>query len=269
VKVKPSLLVSCSLLASSCIDSDRLVVFLPVQVDEYELPDNRIPMELLQEIELTSADGTRIFGMLASQPGEARTILFCHGQAENIDEAWGRTQALYDLGHHVLVIDYRGYGKSEGEPSEQGLYQDAQAGYDLLVDRGVTPGRMVIAGFSMGTGVATQLATQNEAAALVLGAAFTSMRELVSGSFPGGVPHGWVSTVDMDTLSRIRSIGEPLVMAHGDEDDRIPYRMGEEVFRHAAEPKTFLRREGVNHVDLIEEAAPEIGRSLEALLGPM
>ena len=112
-------------------------------------------------------------------------------------------------------------------------------------------------------------ATTADASALVLGAAYTSMRELVSGSFPGGIPHGWVSEVEIDTLSRIGRIGMPLVMAHGDEDDRIPYRMGEEVFRHAAEPKAFIRMEGVNHVDLIQEAAPEISASLDELLGPM
>src|SRR5262245_52836239 len=206
-----------ALLACSCVDADQFIVFIPRQVDAYELPDNHIPAEQLEEIQLTSADGTKIFGMFATQTSSlsARTILFCHGQAENIDEAWGRTQALFDEGFNVLVIDYRGYGKSEGDPSESGLYQDAQAGFDLLLDRGVPRSRLVIVGFSMGTGVASQLAATNAAALLVLGAPFTSMRELVEGSVPGGVPHDWVSTVEMDTLSRIPRIGEPLVVAHG------------------------------------------------------
>jgi fermentation-respiration switch protein FrsA (DUF1100 family) len=259
-----------SLLATSCFDADRQIVFIPKQVDAYVLPDNRIPAEQLEELELTSGDGTKIFAMLASQTFDAPTILFCHGQAENIDEAWGRTQALFEQGYHVLVVDYRGYGKSEGEPSEEGLYQDAQAAFAFLVEeRSVLRARLVIVGFSMGTGVATWLASQNQAEALVLGAPFTSMRELVSGSVPGGVPHDWVSVVEMDTLSRIAGIGEALVIAHGDEDDRIPFRMGQEVFRRASEPKRFLPFAGVNHVDLIVEAAPSIAVALDEMLGPM
>jgi hypothetical protein len=74
-------------LLSSCVDADKYIVFIPKKVAEYELPDNRIPMEQVEEIELTSSDGTKLFGMLASQTFEAKTILFCHGQTENIDEA--------------------------------------------------------------------------------------------------------------------------------------------------------------------------------------
>jgi uncharacterized protein len=256
-------------LSVGCVDADRYLVFLPTQVDAYTLPGNRIPQEELEEIALTSSDGTRIFAMLASATSTAPAMLFLHGQAENIDEAWGRTMALYDLGYQVLVLDYRGYGKSEGEPSEDGLYLDAQAGFDLLLARGIPRSRLVIVGFSMGTGVASHLAATNDSAALVLAAPFTSMRAIVEGSFPGGIPPGWVSEVEMDTLARISSIGAPLVVAHGDDDDRIPFRMGEEVFRHAAEPKKFLRLEGVDHAGLIEAAAPAIGEALETLLGPM
>ncbi len=254
---------------ASCVNADRFIVFIPKQVDAYELPDNRIPADQLEEIELTASDGTRLFAMLASQPTPARTMLFCHGQAENIDEAWGRTMALFDQGYSVLVLDYRGYGKSDGEPSEEGLYLDAQAALDLLIDRGVTRSDLVIVGFSMGTGVATELAFTNDAAALVLGAPFTSMRELVEGSAPGGVPHDWISTVEMDTLARIPTIGEPLVVAHSRDDPRIPFRMGQQVFRSAAEPKIFLSFDDAGHGGLIIRAAPEIGSALTRLLGPM
>lgn len=252
---------------SGCVDADRLFVFLPISVEEYELPNNRVPEELIEEVELTSRDGTKIFALFADRPEEAPTVLFLHGQASNIDEAWHRVMALWDEGWRVLAVDYRGYGKSEGTPSEAGLYDDAQAAFDhLLNERGVAPGRVVIVGFSMGTGVASNLALDANAAALVLAAPFTSMREMVEGSAPGGVPHGWVSEVQMDTLAKIPRVRMPVIVAHGTDDDRIPFRFGEEVFRAALPPKRFLPFSGLSHDGLLLEAAPAIADAVRQIV---
>lgn len=250
-----------------CVDADELLVFLPIAVDEYELPNNRIPEELLEEVTLTSTDGTKLFAYFADQPSDAPTVIFLHGQASNIDEAWHRVMALWEEGWRVFAVDYRGYGKSEGTPSEAGLYADARAAFSyLLEDRGLPPSRVVIVGFSMGTGVASQLAVDVDAAALILGAPFTSMHAMIEGSAPGGIPHGWVSEVQMDTLAKIPRVGMPVIVAHGTSDDRIPFRFGEEVFRHARPPKRFLPFAGVNHGDLILEAAPSIANAVREIV---
>jgi hypothetical protein len=247
---------------SGCVDADGLIVFLPKKADRYEFPDNRIPIDAIEQITLVSADGTRVSAVIVRGTAGAPWAVYCHGQATNIDGDWSRITALWEQGWSVLAVDYRGYGTSDGEPSEEGLYMDAQAAFDHALSLGVPPARLTIVGFSMGTAVASHLAGENRAAALVLGAPFTSMGDMVEGSAPGGVPPGWVSEVEMDTLARIGGIGMPLVVAHGEADERIPFRMGEEVFRLAMPPKRFLPYEGVHHNDLIVTAAGDIRASL-------
>lgn len=243
-------------------------IYLPVRTEAYELPDNHIPAGALEELAIDTPDGERLAAMLALH-GDAvarPTAVFLHGQGGNLDDAWPWVMALWDLGYDVGAVDYRGYGKSTGEPTEDGLYTDARVFYDALAaDPRVDPARLVIWGHSMGTGVASHLALEAPARALVLEAPFTSMRDMVEESSPYAVPAEWFTDAVFDTEGRIAAVDMPLVVAHGTDDLRIPYWMGVAVYDAAREPKRFVRASGATHNDVVERE----GDAMVARLGEM
>lgn len=235
------------LLLCGCMEVD---VFVPVKTAAYSLPGNLVPAPLLEEISLTASDAVPLAAIWAFQPDPAghATAVYLHGQAENLDGAWHRIQVLWSAGYNVLAVDYRGFGRSGGTPSEEGLYRDAEA--TLLAARGdprIDGARIVIWGFSLGTGVASWLAAGHEASALVLEAPFTSMWALVERSSPFGIPGDWVTDAEFDTLGRIDGIAMPLVVAYGTGDERIPNWMSRAVYDRALQPKRLVRVEGAGH----------------------
>lgn len=241
-------------LLAGCMEVD---VFIPVECDAYELPGNAVPEGQLAEISLTASDGVRLAAIWALQPdpASAPTALYLHGQAENLDGAWERIQVIWGAGYNVLAVDYRGFGRSGGTPSEGGVYRDAAAA--LAAARAseglaspIDPDRIVIWGFSLGTGVASWLAATEDAAALALEAPYTSMWDLVEETSPYGVPGDWLTDAELDTLGRIARIGEPLVVAYGTDDRRVPNWMSRDVFHRALEPKRLVRIEGASHVEV-------------------
>jgi fermentation-respiration switch protein FrsA (DUF1100 family) len=242
------------LLAIGCLPRD-LGVFAPIRTDRYTFPGNHVPVELIQEHALVAADGVRIAAVSAVQPAPAAcpTALYLHGQASNIDVAWPDVQRLWDAGYNVVVVDYRGYGKSEGEPSEAGLYLDARAAFALAQgDPRLDASRLVLWGHSLGTAVASELALDAPAALLVMMAPFTSMTDMVELSSPYGVPADWHTDAELDTLSRIGAVPLPVVVVHGTDDSRVPTWMGEEVYRAARDPKRLVLVDGAGHDDVLE-----------------
>lgn len=245
---------------------DGVLVFQPRRVDRYTLPGNRVPPALLDEVELEAEDGVRLHAFLARHEDAAArpTVLYLHGQATCLDGAWDEVMRLWELGWNVLALDYRGYGLSGGEPTEAGLYLDALAGLEALSVRGdIDPARIVIWGYSMGSGIAAYAAAAAPREALVLEAPYTSMADLVSGVTPLDLPSSWLASSTIDTLSRVPDLECATVVAHGTEDERIPYWMGREVFAAAADPKRLVTVEGAGHADVALRAGPRI---VEALL---
>ena len=252
-------------LAAGGCSVDDVLVYLADTDDAYALPDNHIPDALVTPVSLVSGDGTKLAAMFAAQPepGSSRTILFLHGQAGHIDAAWKRVMTLWDLGFNVFVVDYRGYGMSEGEPSEAGLYADAAAAFEHLLGRDdIQADRITIFGYSMGTGVAAHLALSAKAHTLVLGAPYTSMTALVEGSTPYSFPANWLTDVSFDTLSRMPRITVPTIVAHGLDDTRIPPWMGREVLGAAAHGIAGIFLPDVDHHDLTERAGAQIAAAI-------
>ena len=251
------------LLALACVPRD-FGVFSPIRTDRYTFPGNHVPVELIEERALTTADGVTLAAVLALQraPGARPTALYLHGQASNIDVAWPDVQRLWDAGYNVAVVDYRGYGRSGGEPSEAGLYLDAQAALDLVVgDARLDASRIALWAHSLGTAVASHLALTAPAALLVLASPFTSMTDMVELSSPYGVPSDWHTDARFDTLSRIGAVAMPLVVVHGTDDRRVPLWMGEQVFAAANEPKRLVAVAGAGHDDVLERG---LGAALAA-----
>jgi fermentation-respiration switch protein FrsA (DUF1100 family) len=188
-----------------------------------------------EDVFLTTSDGVRIHGWHVTNPDATKTILYFHGNAGHIGDRRGYIEDLRRLPANVFALDYRGYGRSEGKPSEDGLYRDARAAYDWLVQR-TPPEKIVVLGKSLGGGPACELASTVPVGGLIAQSAFTSakdMSRIVMKLFPAR----WFMRTRYDNLAKVPSIRCPKLFIHGRQDEMIPFRMGEALFAAAAEPK--------------------------------
>lgn len=195
--------------------------------------------------------GNRLHGWYMPASGD-QVVLWAHGNAGNIaDRLDQAVQMKRALGVSSFMFDYRGYGKSEGRPSEQGLYQDTEAAFKWLTEtRGVDPGRIILYGHSLGSAPVIDLALNMgaRAAALVLESPFTSAADVARRMY-FGLPVGFVMSVRLDNLGRIGGVRMPILIIHGDRDTVIPFDMGEKLFKAAPEPKAFLPVPNGDHSD--------------------
>jgi fermentation-respiration switch protein FrsA (DUF1100 family) len=206
-----------------------------------------------QDVWLRTRDGVRIHAWFVECPGSRLVTLFFHGNAGNVTHRYPHFQEIAAAGSSLLMIDYRGYGKSAGAPSEAGLYKDADAAFDWLLANHYTPAQIVIHGESLGSAVAVDLASRRACAGLVLEAPFTSAGEVAGTILPVVGP---LVMRDFDSRSKIGRVHAPLLLIHGDRDEVIPYRLGQALFAAAPEPKTFWTVPGSGHNDILETAGP-------------
>jgi fermentation-respiration switch protein FrsA (DUF1100 family) len=200
-----------------------------------------------RDVAFTAADGARLHGWLI--PGRvATTLLYAHGNAGNIADRVSIARLLRDqLGVGVFMYDYRGFGRSEGAPSEAGLVSDARAARGALLREGVAPEHVVYLGRSLGAAVTVELALAHPARAVVLESPFASVRAMANTVLPGA---GYVFRTRWDSRARIRGLTSPLLVLHSDTDEVIPYAQGQAVFAAAPEPKTFFTIRGRRHYDM-------------------
>ncbi len=201
-----------------------------------------------QDVDLVTSDGVAIHGWYLPHPNARGTLLFFHGNAGNISHRLDSIELFHRLGLAVLIIDYRGYGRSQGKPGEEGSYRDAEAAWNWLVgQQGVDPARIVVFGRSLGGAIATWLAHQQRGrdrpAALILESTFTSVPDMGAKLYPF-LPIRWLARIHYDSLSRIAEIEAPLWLAHGPADEIVPYEQGRRLFDAAAEPKQFFELRG-------------------------
>lgn len=187
-----------------------------------------------EDVFFTAGDGTRLHGWYAAQDDPSAVILFAHGNAGNITHRADVLERLHrDLHCTVLVFDYRGYGKSEGSPSEAGVLADGRAARDWLAERaGTAPEDLVLMGRSLGTAVAVDLAAAGGACGLVLYSAFPSMPEVAARHYPW-LPVRWLMRTRFDSVSKIRRYHGPLLQVHGDDDEIITADLGRQLFEAA------------------------------------
>jgi fermentation-respiration switch protein FrsA (DUF1100 family) len=201
----------------------------------------------LEEVWFQAADGVRLFGWYVETLTDRPVILWCHGNAGNITHRLENLKLLYQLGLSVFLFDYRGYGRSQGRPSEEGLYQDALGAHDYLTrTRMIRAERMVLFGRSLGGAVAGELAAQKPAAGLILESSFPSI-EAVAKFHYGGLPVHWLLGADFKLIDRLPHLSLPKLIIHGDKDDIIPLELGRQVFEAAKPPKSFYLIEGADH----------------------
>lgn len=208
-----------------------------------------------EETWLRTIDGIRLNACYFPCPFSRKAILWFHGNAEDIGTSFSQLRFYLRLGVNLLALDYRGYGKSEGVPSEDGLYLDADAAYRHLVEeRHVQPQDIVILGHSLGGVVAIDLASRRECGGLIVESSLTNAREMAPRIL--GFPLlGYVPRTRFDSLSKITQVHTCTLIVHGTRDRLTPFSMGERLFANAPRPKFFFPLQGAGHNDVLDIGA--------------
>jgi uncharacterized protein len=231
-----------------CAPLERSLILQPRPFPAGDWEPTDLPHE---DAVFKAADGTRLHGWFASPPHPREVVLFCHGNAGNVTSCdWALDFYRARLNCAILVFDYRGFGKSEGVPSETGLLQDARAARQWLAQRaGVEESAIVLVGRSLGGGVAVDLAAKDSARGLVLENTFASIREVVD-THVAPLPVGWLLDMKFDSINLIGKYHGPLLQTHGDADKLVPFEQATRLFEAANRPKVFVKAPGGGHNDL-------------------
>ncbi|MEF8792871.1 alpha/beta hydrolase [Thiohalorhabdus sp.] len=204
------------------------------------------------EVTLTAADGVELHGWHVPAAAERGAVALFHGNAGNIGHRLETLRLLNDLGLATLIIDYRGYGRSEGQPSEAGTYRDAEAvWHHLSEERDIDPDRIVVFGRSLGAAIAARLAARHTPAALILESPFTSVPELAAEIYPY-LPVRWLSRYRYATADYAAQAACPLLVIHSSDDDIVPIAHGRAVYQRASGPKRFLELTGGHNAGFVE-----------------
>lgn len=202
------------------------------------------------DLRLQTSDSVAIHAWFVPAENSRGAVLFCHGNAGNISNRLSLIEVYHRLGLDVLIFDYRGYGQSEGTPSEEGTYRDARAAWDYLVgERDIPPEKIILLGRSLGGAVAAQLAAQlsesveARPAGLILESVFTSIPEMGAKLYPY-MPVRTLSRIYYDNLSYVPLITCPLLVIHSPDDEVAPFEFGRRVYEAANQPKRFLQISG-------------------------
>jgi len=246
-----------ALATASCSYLERELVFRP-QTDEWSGYSPLILGE--EEIWIPVADnGARVQGWWLALPGAQYTLVYFHGARVNLTGSVYRLRGFRNAGFNVLAIDYRGYGRSTPLlPSEDSVYEDAEAAWNWLDARVPDRGRRILYGHSLGAPIAAEVALRGGgAAALVLESAFTSLPEVTV--------LGGLLTQRMDLLDKLRRLDLPVLVVHGAEDRLVPPEMAQRLYDAARGPKRLIMVEGAAHSWVLRHAGGEVFDALREL----
>lgn len=202
----------------------------------------------LVEMHATASDGVNVRALELVGVDDRRTIVHFHTNRETVESISAYAHALRAHGLGVVLVEYRGYGRSPGSPTEPGLYADAEAVLDALAARGWGPDRIVLSGASLGSGVAAEMARRGRGARLVLVSPYTSIPAVVEDAAPI-VPARFFIDDRFETLAKASAITVPTLIIHGDADEIVPFWMGEMLRRRIA-GATLHRVSSGRHGDL-------------------
>ena len=221
-----------------------------------------------ESVPIRTADGETLDAWWVPAENARGAVLFFHGNAGNISHRIDYLQMFHRLRYSTLIVDYRGYGKSTGTPSEEGTYRDAEAAWEHLRHaRLARPQDIVIAGESLGAAVATWLAAERAGEApraVLLFSTFTSVTDLGAQVY-WFLPVRLLSRIGYDNAANLKRIRAPVFIAHSRDDDIVPFAHGRKLYEAAAEPKAFLEMRG-GHNDGFIFTRPEWVAALGAFL---
>jgi fermentation-respiration switch protein FrsA (DUF1100 family) len=227
---------------------EKKIIFHPVKFPEGYW--NPVSLGLkAQDISFKSVDGVNLHGWFVRTPGARATLLWFHGNAGNLSHRLDNIQRLLPLNLNIFIFDYRGYGKSEGEPDEKGIYKDSQAAYNKVLELGgVSVNSLFLFGRSLGGICATETALNNPARGLILESTFTSASDM-SRKIITLIPLGWAIRSKLDAINKVPELKLPKLFLHGDRDEVIPFDLGRKLYEEASDPKSFYIIQGAGHND--------------------
>lgn len=205
-----------------------------------------------RDVQIDTSDGETLHGWWLPRDRSRATLLFFHGNAGNISHRLESLEIFHGLELDVLIIDYRGYGRSSGKPSEAGLYRDAQAAWRWLTDtQGVKPENIILFGRSLGGAVASGLAGRVDAAGLIVESAFTSVADIGAEVY-WWLPVRLLSRLDFDTAGYLEQTDLPVLVVHSRDDEIIPFEHGRRLHEIAGERSTLLELRGGHNTGFLE-----------------
>jgi fermentation-respiration switch protein FrsA (DUF1100 family) len=244
------LLIALVFFAGMLVACERQLIYHPMPYPQGYWEPETMSVSV-EDVHFQAEDGIHLHGWYVPSPDARATLLWFHGNAGNITHRLQNIKMLEPLKLNIFIFDYRGYGKSKGQPNEKGIYMDSQAAYDFLMQEKKTPPeKLILFGRSLGGVFAVDVATKNPAAGLILESVFTTAQDMAKAMFPI-LPIGWALSSKLDNVNRVSKLKLPKLFLHGDRDSVVPFELGRQVFSAAAEPKEFYEIKDAGHNDTI------------------
>ena len=249
--------------ASGCKPVVNEFAFHPDTI--HVVPSERLPDDI-KEITIKSGDGVLLTSLYLPSPNSKKLLIYFHGNAGNIYHRIPDLRLINRSGINVIGVEYRGYGKSSGSPSEDGIYLDGEAALKYAVENlGFSEGNIILFGRSIGTAVAVNTAQHRKLDGVILVSPLTNAHDEAKAAGLGSVAS--LAGDAFDNLSKIDNIEAPLLVIHGTSDNVIPYSMGVEIFNRAKAKKYFVRIDGGNHNDLQNKFARQYWPPIISFIG--
>jgi uncharacterized protein len=248
-RTKSIIFVGLLLCMAGCVSH---ILYQPQRIVRYTPHDAQLNYE---DVSLHTQDGVKISGWWIPAEQARGTVLFCHGNGGNVSSCLDTLLIINHLRLNALIFDYRGYGNSEGSPTEEGTYEDAEAAWNYLVkERKVSPDSIVIWGRSLGGAIAAMTAVKHRAGIVIVESAFTSLKDLVHDRMRW-VPSWVLTNYDYDTRHYIKEVNVPVLVIHSPDDEMIPFHHGKNLYDSIRGPKAFSEIKGSHNLGFIDSMA--------------
>jgi len=246
-------IITIAIVLSGC-DMDSFL-FNNQKIAQYTFPNNNIPDSLIEKVTLKSESYT-LYGFWIKSNGDypGRTILYCEGNKHSIDNYWDRVMVMHKMGFNVFIFDYRGYGMSEGESSEDGMHKDAEAALDYVLNvRKVSKDSLCIYGFSLGNVASIYLASSRvNPASLIAEAPFASANSLTQGSIGLDIPELWLTKGSFNNAELVKKINTHFLVIGSKGDDFVRFDDNAKVvYENAPMPKKLELLTNAPHPDFV------------------
>ena len=210
----------------------------------------------VSDVYINTADNVKIHSLYFNNQNSKKAVLFFHGNAGNIYGRYKHAADLNKKGINVLLVEYRGYGLSEGEPTEPGLYRDAEAAYRyLLTEKGFKPSNIYILGRSIGSTVTMELSQNKNLGGIILISPLSTGKEMAELMGLGWL--SWFAWSAFDNVGKAKNIQSPVLLIHGDKDEITPLRFGKNLYEALPENKHLITVKGADHNGMIEYVGPD------------
>ena len=244
------------LILTGCVTEkvDRILVFAPLIKDSYDFSELNVPSTNWSFLWITNGNVITCVLKIDRKPGVNDNlsniiVAFFHGNRTCLDVSpvvFGNF--FYEMGINFIAVEYRGFGIiKDFEPSEESTYQDGEALIEYIVSLGIPKSNIVLMGHSLGGGIATEIAKRHKLKSLILVSTFTKIADAVEMVSTYNVPSRWYANSVYDNISKISSIGEPLLVIHGKSDTTLTFEYGVRLYEKANQPKDYLWIENCNH----------------------